>query len=303
VTVRQARYTRRLQGNAGLLGFATGGGDTAASGGFAGGSAVPAEVPITFDVELVGQRLLVVDDSDATVVVSPELRFTGTLDKPVLLGRVDIDRGETEFLGNRYTVGGYVEFSNPDRLEPFFDIEARTQIRQPSQDYRLDLRFSGTFDRFTYELSADPPLSQTDVLSLILGQSPNLQRSELRALESPQEVQNQLMSSVLAQLVASPISTQVGRVVERTGLVDTFTVTPLLGADATLQQLNPGARVTLGTRISSRVYLTYSRSFDNTSLDFDILLLEYAQNERMSWVLSRNEDGTFALDLRVRYRF
>jgi translocation and assembly module TamB len=303
VTVRQARYTRRLQGNAGLLGFATGGGEAAATGGGLGGSSVPAEVPIRFDVELVGQRLLVIDDSDATVVVSPDLRFTGTLDKPVLLGRVDIDRGETEFLGNRYTVGGYVEFSNPDRIEPFFDIEARTQIRQPSQDYRLDLRFSGTFDRFTYELSADPPLSQTDVLSLILGQSPNLQRSELRALESPQEVQNQLMSSVVAQLVASPISTQVGRVVERTGLVDTFSVTPLLGADATLQQLNPGARVTVGTRISSRVYLTYSRSFDNTSLDFDILLLEYAQNDRMSWVLSRNEDGTFALDFRVRYRF
>lgn len=303
VTVRQARYTRRLQGNAGLLGFATGGGEAATSGGGSGGSAVPTEIPIRFDVELVGQRLLVIDDSDATVVVSPDLRFTGTLDRPVLLGRVDIDRGETEFLGNRYTVGGYVEFSNPDRIEPFFDIEARTQIRQPSQDYRLDLRFSGTFDRFTYELSADPPLSQTDVLSLILGQSPNLQRSDLRALESPQEVQNQLMSSVLAQLLASPISTQVGRVVERTGLVDTFSVTPLLGADATLQQLNPGARVTVGTRISSRVYLTYSRSFDNTSLDFDILLLEYAQNDRMSWVLSRNEDGTFALDFRVRYRF
>ena len=61
--------------------------------------------------------------------------------------------------------------------------------------------------------------------------------------------------------------------------------------------------MTVGTRISSRVYLTYSRSFDNTSLDFDILLLEYAQNDRMSWVLSRNEDGTFALDVRVRYRF
>jgi hypothetical protein len=302
VTVRQARYTRRLQGNAGLLGFATGGGDTVAPVGF-GGTAAAAAVPITFDIELVGQRLLVIDDSDATIVVSPDLRFTGTLDKPVLTGRADIDRGETEFLGNRYTVGGYVEFSNPDRIEPFFDIEARTQIRQPAQDYRLDLRFSGTFDRFTYELSADPPLSQTDVLYLILGQSPNLLRSELRALESPQEVQNQLMSSLLAQLVASPISNQVGRVVERTGLVDTFTVTPLFGPDATLQQLNPGARVTVGTRISSRVYLTYSRSFDNTSLDYDILLLEYAQSERISWVLSRNEDGTFALDVRVRYRF
>lgn len=300
ITVRQARYTRRLQSNAGLLGFASGGGDEVP---MAGGSVVPTELPISFDLELVGQRLLVIDDSDATVVVSPDLRLTGSLDRPVLAGRVDIDRGETEFLGNRYTIDGYVEFSNPDKIEPFFDIEARTQIRQPSQEYRLDLSFSGTLDKFTYVLSSDPPLSQTDAVSLILGQNPNLQRAELRALESPQEVQNRLMSSVLAQLVASPISTQVGRVVESTGLVDTFSVTPLLGADATLQQLNPGARVTVGQRISRRVYLTYSRSLDNTSLEYEILLLEYAQNDRMSWVLSRNQDGTFALDFRVRYRF
>jgi translocation and assembly module TamB len=299
VTVRQARYTRRLQSNAGLLGFAAGGGDDAA---LVGGGAVPTELPIAFDVDLVGQRLLVIDDSDATVMVSPDLKLTGTIDQPVLAGRVDIDRGETEFLGNRYTVEGSVEFLNPTLIEPYFVIEARTQIRQTLQEYRLTLTFQGTLDQFTYDLNSDPPLSESDVMQLILGQNPNLQRGELRTLET-QEVQNQLMSQLMAQLVASPISTQVGRVVERTGLVDTFSVTPLLGPDASLQQLNPGARVTVGRRISQRVYLTYSRSLDNTSLTYEILLLEYAQNDRMSWVLSRNENGTFALDFRVRYRF
>jgi translocation and assembly module TamB len=299
VTVRQARYTRRLQGNAGLLGLAAAGGETA----------VPINVtsdvdlPLTFAVDLVGQRLSLIDDADATVVVSPDLRFTGTLARPQLAGRVEIDRGETEFLGNRYTVGGYIEFTNPNAIEPYFDLEARTQIRQPSQEYRIDVRFTGTMSSFTYDLSSDPPLTQVDVLSLILGQNPDLQRAELRALESPQEVQNQLMSSVLAQLVTSPITTQVGRVVERTLNVDTFTVTPLLSNEATLQQL-PTARITVGKKISNRVFLTYSRSLDNTtSIDYDLLLLEYAQSERVSWVLSRNQDGTFALDFRVRYRF
>jgi hypothetical protein len=300
ITVRQARYTRRLQSNAGLLGFAGIGGREAPVVPSAG--TLP-DLPIRFDLDLVGQRLTVVDDSDATVIVSPDLKLTGTIAKPVLAGRVDIDRGETEFLGNRYTVGGFVEFTNPDRIEPYFDIEARTQIRQPDQDYRLDLTVTGTLDRFNSTINSDPPLSQTDKISLILGQNPNLDRAELRTLESPQDVQNQLMQSVVAQLLTSPISTQVGRVVERTGLVDTFTLTPLLAPDATLQQLNPGARVTVGQRISRRVYLTYSRSLDNSSLDYDILLLEYAQNEQMSWVLSRNQDGTFALDFRVRYRF
>lgn len=299
LTVRQARYTRRLAGNVGLLGLAAAGGDAALP---VASSAAPT-LPLTFAIDLVGQRLALIDDADATVVVSPDLRFTGTLDRPHLAGRVDIERGETEFLGNRYTVGGYVEFNNPSTIEPFFDVEARTQIRQPAQEYRIDLRFTGTLARFSYDLSSDPPLSQVDVLNLILGQSPDLQRTELRALGSPQEMQNQLMSTVLAQLVTSPITTPVGRVVERTLNVDTFTVTPLLSADASLQQL-PTARITVGKKISNRVFLTYSRSLDNsTSLDYDLLLLEYAQNERMSWVLSRNQDGTFALDFRVRYRF
>ena len=300
ITVRQARYTRRLQSNAGLLGFAGIGGERPT--GVITTSTLP-EIPIRFDLDLVGQRLTVIDDSDATVIVSPDLKLTGTVAKPSLAGRVDIDRGETEFLGNRYTVGGAVEFTNPDRIEPYFDIEARTQIRQPDQEYRLDLTVTGTLDRFNWNLNSDPPLSPGDKLALILGQNPNLDRAELRTLESPQDVQNQLMQSVVAQLVTSPISTQVGRVVERTGLVDTFTLTPLLAPDASLQQLNPGARVTVGQRISRRVYLTYSRSLDNTSLDYDILLLEYSQSDRVSWVLSRNQDGTFALDFRVRYRF
>jgi translocation and assembly module TamB len=301
VTVRQARYTRRLQGNTGLLGLAAvgGGGEVA----LPSSPGADVDLPITFAVDLVGQRLSVIDDADATVVVSPDLRFTGTLARPQLAGRVEIDRGDTEFLGNRYTIGGYVEFTNPNAIEPYFDLEARTQIRQPSQEYRIDLRFTGTMSAFTYDLSSDPPLTQVDVLSLILGQNPDLQRAELRAIESPQEVQNQLMSSVLAQLVASPITTQVGRVVERTLNVDTFTVTPLLSTEATLQQL-PTARITVGKKISNRVFLTYSRSLDSsTSIDYDLLLLEYAQSERVSWVLSRNQDGTFALDFRVRYRF
>ena len=298
VTVRQARYTQRLQGNAGLLGLAAAGGDAS----LPPVPVAPIDLPLSFDVELVGQRLAVIDDTDATVVVSPDLRFTGSLEDPQLTGRVEIDRGETEFLGNRYTVDGYVEFTNPNEIEPYFDIEARTLVRQPLQEYRIDLRFTGTLSRFSYDLSSDPPLTQVDVLSLILGQSPDLQRTELRALGSPQEAQNQVMSSVLAQLVASPITTQVGRVVERTLNVDTFTVTPLLGSEAAFQQL-PNARITVGKRISNRVFLTYSRSLDNTSLAYEIVLLEYTQNDRMSWVLSRNQDGTFALDFRVRYRF
>ncbi len=67
-------------------------------------------------------------------------------------------------------------------------------------------------------------------------------------------------------------------------------------------RLDPAARLTIGKRISDRVYLTYSRSVSSTTSD-QILLLEYDQTDRFSWILSRNEDRTYALDVRVRHVF
>ena len=88
---------------------------------------------------------------------------------------------------------------------------------------------------------------------------------------------------------------------ERTGLADAVQITPMLTNENTIQQTNATARVTLNRRISNRVFLTYSRSVSGPQEE--IILLEYDQNDRLSWVLSRNEDRSFALDFRIRYVF
>ena len=66
--------------------------------------------------------------------------------------------------------------------------------------------------------------------------------------------------------------------------------------------MNPSARVTIGKRISDRVYLTYARSLSSSTRD-EIILLEYDQTERLAWVLSQNEDRTYALEVRKRHAF
>jgi hypothetical protein len=66
--------------------------------------------------------------------------------------------------------------------------------------------------------------------------------------------------------------------------------------------VNPSARVTIGKRVSERVYLTYSRSVSSSYND-QILLLEYDESDRLSWILSRNEDSTYAIEVRVRHSF
>ncbi len=93
--------------------------------------------------------------------------------------------------------------------------------------------------------------------------------------------------------------------VQQTFGVDTFQITPLLVdpyQTAVGLNVNPAARVTIGKRISERVYLTYARSFSSSTRD-EIILLEYEQGDTLGWVLSQNEDGTYALDVRKRVVF
>src|SRR5439155_1437585 len=123
---------------------------------------------------------------------------------------------------------------------------------------------------------------------------PNIGTSEQRAAQ-PGQSQQQLFRTAAAQLLTMPVSS----VLTRSIPLDTVSVAPLLGTESTLQQ---GARVVLGQRISERVYLTYSRTLSQQA-QLDLILLEYEQSDRVSWILSRNEDRTFALDFRIRHVF
>ena len=113
-----------------------------------------------------------------------------------------------------------------------------------------------------------------------------------------------MVAAGATRLLASPLSSEVGRVVEQTLGVDTVQISPSLGDISALQsaRLNPSARLTLGKRVSERLYLTYSRSLSASSQD-QIILIEYDQTNRLSWIVSQNEDRTFALDVRVRHVF
>ena len=165
---------------------------------------------------------------------------------------------------------------------------------------------TGTTGKFHSVLQSDPYLPQADVLVLLLSEARPAQGGtdvELRALQNPNQRQTDILATQATAALASPISQNVGKVVEQTFGVDTFQLTPFI--DPYSQQpgrVNPAARITIGKRISDRVYLTFSRSL-NTPVYDQIILLEYDESDRLSWVLSRNEDQSYALEFRVRHVF
>jgi hypothetical protein len=308
VTVRSATWNRRIDPTGGLFEF---GGSRAGAG---GAESSASAFPVRLDIEVHVPSTLRIENNLARLVASADLQLRGTLDRPILLGSAQVDRGEVTFEGRRYFVTkGAIEFTNPTRIEPFFDIEAETRVRVPGQTYRVVVRAAGTTARMFPELESDPPLPEADVLALLFsdvrrtsGDTPG--DIELRARQSQyqNERQQDILMTRATQMLANPISSEVGRVVEQAFGVDTFQLTPSLidpyNQSTTTYRVNPSARVTIGKRVSERVYLTYSRSV-SSSINDQIVLLEYDESDRLSWILSRNEDSTYAIEVRVRHAF
>jgi autotransporter translocation and assembly factor TamB len=301
ITVRNATWNRRIDPTAGLFDFGSGGSGS-------GGEASAPPIPIRFDLEVVAPGTLRIENNLARLVVSADLQLRGTSERPLLFGRAEVDRGEILFEGRRYLVTrGALEFNNPTRIEPFFDVEAETRVRVPNQTYRVIVNFAGTTQSLVPQFSSDPPLaSDADVVALLFSEVRREGDAELRARRNPNERQADILTTRATQLLASPLSSEVGRVVEQTFGVDSFQVTPSLfdpyAQSTTTPRINPSARVTIGKRVSDRVYLTFSRSL-SSSFNDQILLLEYDESDRLSWILSRNENDTYAIEVRVRHTF
>jgi autotransporter translocation and assembly factor TamB len=293
VLVHEAVFTSRFAGGAELFGRRS---EPAA------GVAAPEEsLPLRYDIRIDAPSALRVDNNLGQITSSADLRLGGTYDRPALSGHAEIEQGLVQLEGNRYRVTrGTIEFRDPTRIQPWFDVEAETRVRVPNQTYRVTIRVTGTPDRFVPEFSSDPPLPAVDVVSLLLGEVYNPQDAEIRALQNRQQSETALLSGA-ARLLTGPIASGVGRAVEETFGVDTVQITPLADLTTT-QTLNPAARLTIGKRISSRVFLTYSRAL-GAAYNEQIILLEYDQSDRVSWIVSQNEDQTYALDFRVRHVF
>jgi translocation and assembly module TamB len=298
VFVRDAVYTRAIDAGGNLLDL--GGGSQPGYG----PTSFEPTLPLHYDVRINAPSTLHVRNRTANLVANADLQLGGTYDRPLVFGRAEIESGDVLFEGKRYVVTrGTIDFNNPTRIEPIFDVEAETRVRVPSETYRVTLRAAGTFSRLSLEFSSDPPLPETEVLALLFSDVAPGRDVEFRQYSTDITPQQQLLRERATRALTGALSSEVGRVVEQTFGVDTFQLTPsLVDPNAQSSRLDPAARITVGKRLSERLYITYSRSLSSSTRD-QIVLLEYDQSDRLSWIFSRNEDRTYALEVRVRHVF
>jgi autotransporter translocation and assembly factor TamB len=297
VTVRDALYDGNFDTGRGFLDL---GGDNRVSV-----ATVPeSTLPLTYDVRIrAPSSLRVENDLMTQVVATADLQLRGSYDRPLLFGRVDIERGEIDFEGKRYVVRrGTIDFNNPTRIEPFFDIETEATVRVQNETYRVTVSAVGSDPVRGLSFRSEPELPQYELLALLVADIPpgrDVEFGQYSAV-TPQE---QLFRERVTRALTGVVSSEIGRAVEEALGFDTFQLTTSL-IDPTQQsaRLDPAARVTVGKRLTESIYLTYSRSLSSSTRN-QLILLEINQTDQLSWILSRNEDGTYALDLRVRRTF
>jgi len=290
VDVRQALYTRRYDVASELL----------SAGRRFSPEPATLEEGARLDLQIRVPGTLRIDNNLASLSASADLALQGTTRAPVVTGRAEVESGQVYFQGRTYVIQrGTLDFVNPRKLDPLFDIEAETQIRS----YRVTLRASGTLERVTPTLTSDPPLSSLQILALLAGQDEsevaNLTQTQARASQA------QLAAAGAATLAAGRLAESVGleREAERLFGLNRFSIDPSLlrGAGST-----PTARVTVGKRVTPDLNVLYSQDLRGT--EERILAVEYTLSDRFSLLLTRTDPGTaktgvergWAFDVRIR---
>ena len=245
---------------------------------------------ISLDLTLSGDENIFVRNNSADMEIMIDLRLLGSLAEPVITGRVEVAEGEVYYRDRKYLISsGVIDFINRYRIEPHFDFRAETQVKE----YRIFLDFHGTPERLYPVLSSDPPRSEIDILHLLavgkVRDNPFYSDAE--------RLQEQLLGLGLSGFLTKQVTGELERRAEQLFGIDRFRIDPFFAGELT----DPTARVTIGEQIDDRLALVYSRNLAENAEQ--VIILEYKLSPSMMLVATREEDGSYGVDLHLQHRF
>ncbi len=224
----------------------------------------------------------------ARIETDASVRVRGTWSRPSVLGHVHLLSGRIDYAGNTYQLTrGDMNFANPLVLDPVMNLEATTTIQQ--YEITVDLTGPASAPQFSYR--SDPPLPETDVISLLaLGTTG--EASELRTTGNAGQYG---ATALLSQAVSSEVG---GRIARLFG-ISRFSVEPF--ATGTGLQPNEAARITIEQQVTPNLSVTYATNAASNSQQ--VIQIEYAVSRDISIVGLRDINGTFGLDVEFKKHF
>ena len=129
----------------------------------------PAAQRVDLDLHMVAPGELYVQNNVAQIEARADLHITGTVDRPVLDGRIEALDGQVTFRDRVFELEGATVDFRPDLgLTAALNISAESTIDTPDATYIVGVRVTGTTADPRVTLSSDDPgLTQTDLATLI----------------------------------------------------------------------------------------------------------------------------------------
>ncbi|HET7209361.1 MAG TPA: translocation/assembly module TamB domain-containing protein [Terriglobales bacterium] len=211
------------------------------------------------------------------------LQIRGTAADPVVLGRLNLTGGDLIMMGNRYVLqGGTLDFANPMKTEPVVNVAANTTIQQ----YNIYLQFNGPADHLRTNYTSVPSLPPSDIINLLA-----FGKTSEAAAANPAPG-NLGAESVLASQVSSQVTSRV----EKIAGISRLSIDPVLGGNGSQQ--NPGARITVQQRVTGNIFVTFAT--DVTQTQNQVIELQYNASPRVTYSGTRDQNGGFGFDTRIR---
>ncbi|HZH91798.1 MAG TPA: translocation/assembly module TamB domain-containing protein [Pyrinomonadaceae bacterium] len=294
VNLRRAEYTEDIE----LADFINrrreatisegGGGD--GSGGFGAN--------LRLDLRVEGRDALVVRNNLADIVGSVNLQVRGSVEEPIIGGRVTVSRGTLNFRNDRYELTrAYIDLPARVDADPVLNIQAEAEIK----GYRVIVSLTGPLSSPNAVVRSDPALPQSDVVALIT--TGDLNRSEEGGATLAQTGFGTATSLLTDTLINNPVQ----KATDKLFGLNRFEIDPLIAGRG---GASPTARLTVGRQINRNLSLTYSTNV--TTDQNQVLALEYRVSDRLSFIAQYEQGATntlrsagdnFSFEIRFRKRF
>jgi translocation and assembly module TamB len=221
-----------------------------------------------------------------------DLRLRGSVARPAVLGRVDVLEGQATFHGTRYTLErGDITFANPVAIEPQFDLQASTHVR----NYDLNITITGTPERLSLNYRSEPPLAKSDIIALLALGRTNDQSAQLQEQSGQSAFSDQATAVILSQALNTTVSSRLQRLFGASNIK----IDPQ-GLTTETNPISNGPQITIEQQFANNISLTYSTNVSQSSEQ--IIQGEYYFNRNVSVVGTRDQNGVISFDLQVRRR-
>ncbi|MDM8525097.1 translocation/assembly module TamB domain-containing protein [Desulfococcaceae bacterium HSG8] len=241
---------------------------------------------MSLDISVKRRNAFLVDNNLAQLEINPDLRIYGTLNRPLVSGRANIDSGTITYQKRTFDVKkGVIDFLNPYKIEPTLDVESEVTVRK----WAVFLAVSGTPDALNFNLTSTPPEEHGDILSLlVLGKT----TKELSKGGGGS-------SSAPTQMIAEVIEETFGDDIKKAAGLDILKVEFQGEGD---QGDSDDVTVTMGKKLSRQMTVKYAVESRNGET-VQRAIADYKFLENVLLTIFQDSKGTFGGELQFRLEF